>query len=57
MNNHGFAISTILYGLVLMMGLILFLLLETMSFSKDNNGKLVDTVEEELNRCVMDKTC
>lgn len=57
MNNKGFAISTILYGLVLLMGMILFLLLGTMDFAKNNNSDLVETVEEELNTCVLDRTC
>lgn len=57
MNNKGFAISTVLYGLVILMSLLLFLLLGTMSFSRDNNSKLVEQIEEELNECVWQGTC
>lgn len=57
MNNKGFAISTVLYGLVILMSLLLFLLLGTMSFSRDNNSKLVEQIEEELNDCVWQGTC
>ena len=57
MNNKGFAISTILYGLVLLMSLLLFLWIGTVSFSKDNNDKLVEQIEEELNECVWQGSC
>lgn len=57
MNNKGFAISTVLYGLVLLMSMLLFLLLGTMSFSRDNNSKMVEQIEEELNECVWQGTC
>ncbi len=57
MNNKGFAISTVLYSLIILMSLLLFLLIGTMSFSRDNSSELVDQVEEELNECVWQGTC
>lgn len=57
MNNKGFAISTVLYGLIILMSLLLFLWIGTMSFSKDNSDKLIEQIEEELNECVWQGTC
>ena len=57
LNNKGFAISTILYGLLMMTSLIFFLLIATMSNGKTTNDKLIDTIETELNNCVTNKTC
>ena len=46
-NNKGFAITTILYALVLMLSLILFLLIGLQSFGKKANDDLVKTVTKE----------
>lgn len=57
MNNKGFAISTVLYSLIILMSLLLFLLIGTMSFSRDNGSQLVEQIEQELNECVWQGTC
>ena len=49
-NNRGFAISTILYGLVIMAMLIVALLMSLMSSNRRNTSGFVDSIEEELNR-------
>lgn len=49
-NNQGFAISTILYGLVIMAMLIVVLLMSLMSSNRRNTSGFVDSIEEELNR-------
>lgn len=56
-NNKGFAITTILYALVLMLSLILFLLIGLQSFGKKANDDLVKTVTKELNQCLEDESC
>jgi len=50
MNNKGFAISTVIYGLSIMSILIVSILMGTMSSTRSNSRKLSKTIEEELNR-------
>ncbi len=52
MNERGFAISTILYGILIMAMLIMTLLIGTMAFTRKSNVDLVGQIEEELNKCV-----
>ncbi len=52
MNEKGFAVSTILYGILIMATLIMTLLISTMAFTRKSNIDLVGSIEEELNRCV-----
>ncbi len=57
MNNKGFAVSTILYGLVVLMGLLLFLAISTAAFQRNTDDNFVKDVEEELNTCTYEGTC
>ncbi len=50
MNNKGFAISTLLYGLLLVAFMIVSLLMSLMSTNRKNTSTLVRKIEEELNR-------
>lgn len=52
MNQKGFAVSTILYGILIMAMLIMTLLIGTMAFTKKSTTDLVGSVEEDLNKCV-----
>lgn len=56
MNNHGFAISSILYGILIMTFLIVLLLMSLMSNNRQNNSTFVEKVESELNRYSQTKT-
>ena len=49
LNNKGFAISTVLYSLLIMATLILFLLLGNLSFERRTTNDLVDNIKNELN--------
>ena len=49
LNNKGFAISTVLYSLLIMATLILFLLLGNLSFERRTTSDLVDNIKSELN--------
>lgn len=50
LNNKGFAISTVLYSLLIMVFLIVVLIMGIMSTNRKNSHDLVDIVEEDLNR-------
>lgn len=50
LNNKGFAITTLLYGLLSVAFLIMTLLIGVMSTNRQNTSTLVKTIEEELNR-------
>lgn len=50
LNNKGFAISSVLYSLVIMVFLIVTLMMGMMASNRRNTHKLVDQIEEELNR-------
>ncbi len=57
LNQKGFAISTILYGMIAMASLILILLVSNLSFSKKTTDDFTEKIEEELNACVENKSC
>ena len=50
MNNKGFAITTLLYGLMSVGFLVMTLLMGIMSQNRQNTSTLVKKIEEELNR-------
>lgn len=50
MNNKGFAVSTILYGLSIMGFLIVLVLIGLMATNRSNTKDFVQQVEDELNR-------
>ena len=49
MNNKGFAISTVLYSLLVMASLILFLLIGNLSFGRRSTSNFVNDIKDELN--------
>lgn len=48
LNNKGFAIATVLYGLLIVMILLMSLLMSTMSFGRSNSKKFVNEIIDEL---------
>ena len=67
LNNNGFAISTILYGLLALVVLILMLIFVVMRTSNNNSKELGENVNSKLsacreerlnyNYCLADSTC
>ena len=49
-NNKGFAISTLIYGLSIMGIMIVAILMATMTQTRSNNSSLAKSIEEDLNR-------
>lgn len=48
LNNSGFAISTMLYGLLIVMVLLLGLIMSTMSFTRNNSKKFTEQIKSDL---------
>ncbi len=53
-NNRGFAISTMLYGLLIIMVLMMALLMNTLAFTRNNSKKFVNEVVDELQKRQLD---
>ena len=49
LNNKGFAITTVLYSLLVMATLILFLLIGNLSFERRSTDDFVSNIEDDLN--------
>lgn len=50
LNNKGFAISTVIYGLSIMGIMLVAILMATMASTRSNSRQLAKSIEEELNR-------
>ncbi len=48
MNNKGFAVSTIIYAILLMASTVLMILITTMASTKNENDVLYSTIDDEL---------
>lgn len=57
LNQKGFAVSTILYGLLLVMVFIIFLLLSVNRFERRTTNDYVELISKELNECVGNGSC
>ena len=55
LNNKGFAITTVLYSLLVMATLVLFLLIGNLSFERKSTDNFVSDIEDELNQFVFDE--
>lgn len=51
LNNKGFAISTILYGLLALLILIIMLIFQVMRTNNNNNKELSESINNELKLC------
>lgn len=57
LNNKGFAISTVLYGLLALVILIIMLIFQVMRTSNNNSKALGQSITEELNACRNQRIC
>ncbi len=57
LNQKGFAVSTILYGLLLVMVFVIFLLLSVNRFERRTTNDYVELISKELNECVASGSC
>lgn len=48
MNNKGFAISTMLYGLIIIIALVMIMILSTMAFNRKSSREFTSTITWEL---------
>lgn len=56
LNNKGFAISSVLYSLLIMVFLMVIIMMGMMASNRKSTHKLVDQIEEELNRYSLSST-
>lgn len=57
MNNKGFAITTMVYALVLLMTMSMFLVLEIMENNYTDNKNIINEIQSELDNCLTSGTC
>ena len=48
MNNKGFAISTMLYGLIIIIVLVMVMILSTMAFNRKSSREFTSTIVKNL---------
>ena len=53
LNNRGFAVSTILYGILALTIIILMLIFGIMRANKDMNQDLASSIEDNINKCTL----
>ena len=57
MNNKGFAITTIVYGIVLLIVLLSFSIITIMKNDYLNQKELIKITNEKLKTCLMEGSC
>lgn len=57
MNNKGFAITTIVYGIVILIALLAFSIVTIMKNNYLNQKDIIKYTNKQLNRCLIEKRC
>lgn len=57
MNNKGFAITTIVYGIVILLVLVAFTGISILKNEYYDRKDLVEDIKEELNTCLENNEC
>ena len=57
MNNKGFAITTMIYALVILLTISMFVVLDIMDNDYKDNKQLVEDVQKELDTCLEQGSC
>ncbi len=57
MNNKGFAITTIVYGIVILLVLVAFTGISILKNEYYDKKDLVEDIKEELNTCLENNEC
>ena len=57
MNNKGFAITTIVYGVVILIVLLAFSIVTIMKNDYLNQKDLINDTNPKLNKCLIEKRC
>ena len=57
MNNKGFAITTIVYGIVILIVLLSFSIITIMKINYLNQKDLIKETNEKLNQCLIEERC
>lgn len=57
MNNKGFAITTIVYSILLLLSLSIFLVLGIVAKQYDNEKTFITDINDDLNECLSNDNC
>jgi len=57
LNNKGFAFTTIIYAIVLMLGLAMILVFGILRSDAISSKDFGNEVDRELEKCIMDNEC
>lgn len=57
MNNKGFAVTTIIYSVVLLLSLVIMSILTVLKSEYDNQKTYINDINEELTECLTNKDC
>lgn len=57
MNNKGFAITTIVYAIVILIALLAFSIVTIMKNDYLNQKDLINDINKELNKCLIEARC
>ena len=57
MNQKGFASTTIIYGIVILLVLVMFLTLEVLKNGYSNQKDFINDINENLNTCIKENRC
>ena len=57
MNNKGFAITTIVYAIVILIALLAFSIVTIMKNDYLNQKDLIKDINKELNKCLIEARC
>ncbi len=57
MNNKGFAITTIIYSILMLLSLSMFLVLGVLRTSYNNEKNFMNDINEDLNNCLSKVEC
>ncbi len=57
MNNKGFAVTTIVYSIILLLALIMFTSIAVVKGQYENQKEFVDDINESLTECLSENNC
>ena len=57
MNNKGFAITTVVYSVVLLLSLVILSIMAILRTEYNDQKTYINDINDELTECLSDKSC